>query len=65
MKDPLGEILISKGFITKEDLDKAILIQQQSGGLVGIILMNENKITEDQLFKALLIQNFGEDDDNG
>jgi hypothetical protein len=56
MKDLLGEILIKKGFITIDDLDKAITIQKEDGGLVGIILMNEKKITADQLSEALLYQ---------
>jgi type IV pilus assembly protein PilB len=64
MKDPLGKILVKKGFITKEDLDKAIELQKESGGLVGIILMNTKKITADQLSEALLFQNEGDSNDN-
>ena len=53
MKDKLGEILIKKGLISKEDLEKALEIQKREGGKLGEILINNQLITEEDLARAL------------
>ncbi len=55
-KPLLGEILIENNVITKEQLDKAIEVQKQEGGLIGIILVNLGYIDEPTLVKYLARQ---------
>ena len=52
----LGELLLSKGLISKDDLDKALCIQERHGGLLGEILLEENLITLPLLLEALKFQ---------
>jgi|GEM_PF-3797245 len=52
----MGEILLKKGYITKEQLKKALLLQKSDGGLLGIILENLGYIDNKQLNECLLIQ---------
>ena len=55
-KPLLGEILLEKGEISKEQLDKALEIQNKDGGLIGIILVTQNAISEKKLVEYLAIQ---------
>jgi len=55
-KPLLGEILLEKGEISKEQLDKALDIQNKDGGLIGIILVTQNAISEKKLVEYLAIQ---------
>lgn len=52
----LGEILLENGEITKEQLDKALVVQKSEGGLIGIILVTQGAINEQTLVKYLAIQ---------
>ncbi len=52
----LGEILLEKGEITQEQLDKALEVQKNEGGLIGIILVNQGAISEQLLVKYLALQ---------
>lgn len=52
----LGEILLDDGEITKEELDNALEIQKNEGGLIGIILVNQGVITEQTLVQYLTMQ---------
>ncbi len=52
----LGEILLEKGEITQEQLDKALEVQKNEGGLIGIILVNQGSISEQVLVKYLALQ---------
>lgn len=52
----LGEILLEKGEISQEQLDKALEVQKNEGGLIGIILVNQNAISEQVLVKYLALQ---------
>ena len=52
----LGNILLETGIITDKDLDRAMLIQREHGGLIGIILIEIGAITEGQLSAALRLQ---------
>jgi hypothetical protein len=55
-KPLLGEMLVEAGEITKEQLDKALQIQKEEGGLIGIILVNLSFIDEQTLVKYLASQ---------
>jgi len=52
----LGEILLESGEITREQLDKALEVQQSEGGLIGIILVTQGTITEQTLVRYLALQ---------
>jgi len=52
----LGELLISAGAITQEQLDKALELQKGSGKRLGAILIEHEIITELQLIEALQMQ---------
>jgi len=49
----LGDLLLKKGLITKEDLDKAIEQQKQTAERLGKVLMDLGFISEDDLYKTL------------
>ena len=52
----LGELLLEKGIITKEQLNKALAIQKERGGLIGQILVGLAYATEEQIAQALTVQ---------
>lgn len=52
-KQRLGNILVSKGLISDEQLEKALEIQKEKGGMLGSILIEEGFISKEQLYKAL------------
>ena len=52
----LGELLLQKNEITREQLDKAMETQAKSGGLIGIILVTQGAITETTLVTYLSLQ---------
>lgn len=52
----LGELLIEQGIITKIQLDRALLAQQQKGGLIGEILVSMNYAKEEDIAQALTVQ---------
>jgi len=52
----LGELLLKKGWISKEDLEEALIEQEKSGKLLGKILVNKGLIKEKQLYQALAEQ---------
>lgn len=49
----LGEILIEQGYITEDQLKKAIAAQKQEKGLIGEILVKMGIITEEDMTSAL------------
>lgn len=49
----LGEWLIQRNKVTPEQLEEALLIQQQHGGRLGEILMELGYITEEDLWQTL------------
>lgn len=55
-KPLLGEMLVEGGEISQEQLDKALEIQKEEGGLIGIILVNLGFINEQVLVKYLATQ---------
>jgi len=52
----LGEILFENGEITQEQLNKALDVQKNEGGLIGIILVTQGVISEQILVKYLALQ---------
>ncbi len=52
----LGEILLENGEINQNQLDEALDVQKNEGGLIGIILVNQGAITEQLLVKYLAVQ---------
>jgi len=49
----LGELLMERGIITEEQLDKALVIQQKNGGLIGEILVSLGFAKEEDIAQAL------------
>ncbi len=49
----LGEFLIKEGYISANQLDKAISVQRQEGGRLGEILIKLGMVKEDQVVAAL------------
>lgn len=49
----LGDILISEGVITKEQLSEAVLLQQKESGKLGEVLLRLGYVSEEQIVIAL------------
>lgn len=49
----LGEMLVQEEMITQEQLERCLLIQQESGEQLGEILLKNKLITEDELLTSL------------
>lgn len=49
----LGEMLVSRGLITREQLQDALLAQKQFGGKLGTNLVEMGLVTEDQISQLL------------
>jgi hypothetical protein len=52
----LGELLIELGHATALDVEVALSLQRQKGGLVGAMLIAIGAITREQLLDALQAQ---------
>jgi len=52
----LGELLIEAGLLTKEQLDVALAIQKQEGGLLGNILAKRQFVSEADVAKTIASQ---------
>lgn len=52
----LGELLVESGVITKSQLDKALELQKEQGGLIGEVLVQLKFTTEDDIAKMLTAQ---------
>ena len=52
----LGELLLEKGIIKKAQLEKALEIQKERGGLIGQILVGLGYATEEEIAQALTVQ---------
>lgn len=48
-----GQILKDKGLITEDQIQEALMIQRQKGGLLGDILTSLHYVTGEQIMKAL------------
>ena len=52
----LGELLIERGIITEAQLEKALKIQREKGGLIGQILVVLGFAKEDEIAQSLTVQ---------
>jgi len=53
---PLGQLLVEGGVISKDQLDKALEIQKQKGGLLGQILISLGVADEKDIATAITVQ---------
>lgn len=56
LSKPIGEILIEKGVITREQLLKALELQKKENKLIGEILINLGIVKEEEIAQALTMQ---------
>lgn len=52
----LGEILVSRGWLSREDLEAALVEQEKTGELLGRLLVNKFGLAEERLYQALAEQ---------
>lgn len=52
----LGELLIDRGIINRDQLNKSLKIQQDKGGLLGRILVELGYAREEEIAQALTVQ---------
>jgi len=52
----LGEMLVSAGIVTQQQIEEALVLQKQTGQKLGNILVNLGYITEDVLLSFLARQ---------
>ena len=52
----LGELLFERSILKKEELEKAVKIQKEKGGLLGTILVALGYATEEQIAQAITVQ---------
>ena len=52
----LGNLLVEKGLLKKEQLEKALKLQKEKGGLLGVILVGMGYATEEQIAQAITVQ---------
>ena len=52
----LGDLLMERGLIKQADLDKALKIQKEKGGLLGDIFVSMGCTTEEQIAQAITVQ---------
>ncbi|MDI6605744.1 MAG: hypothetical protein QME65_01160 [Candidatus Omnitrophota bacterium] len=52
----LGELLIERGIINQQQLEKALTVQKQNGGLIGEILVKIGFAREEDIAQALTAQ---------
>ncbi|MCF7887587.1 MAG: hypothetical protein K9L71_04170 [Candidatus Omnitrophica bacterium] len=53
---PLGQILVERGIITNSQLEKALMIQQEQGGLIGEIIVDSGFAKEEDIAHCLSLQ---------
>lgn len=56
VKKQLGELLLERGVITKAQLDKALEVQKEKGGLLGQVLVVLGFTKEEDIAQALTVQ---------
>ena len=52
----LGELLLERGVINQSQLDKAIKLQKEKGGLIGQVLVALGFAKEEEIAQALTVQ---------
>lgn len=53
---PLGQILVERGVITFEQLEKALALQNKEGGLIGEVIVKLGFAKEDEIAHCLSLQ---------
>ncbi|KPJ62828.1 MAG: pilus assembly protein PilB [Planctomycetes bacterium DG_23] len=53
MKKPIGEILKDMGLVTDEQIEEALTVQRQKGGVLGEILVSLGYVNSEQVLDAL------------
>ncbi len=56
MSKKIGELLKERGIINEEQIQEAIDVQKEKGGLIGGILISLGYVTEEQIAQALTVQ---------
>lgn len=52
----LGEILLERGLINKDQLEKALAVQKEKGGLIGQIFVMLGYVKEEEIAHVLTVQ---------
>ncbi len=52
----LGELLVEAGFINKNQLNQALEVQKDKGGLIGQVLVNLGYVSEEAIAQAITAQ---------
>ncbi|MFA5094519.1 MAG: hypothetical protein WC512_04675 [Candidatus Omnitrophota bacterium] len=52
----IGQLLLEKGVIKQVQLDEALKVQKEKGGLLGQILAGLGYVTEEQIAQAITVQ---------
>lgn len=52
----IGQVLLDKGIIKQAQLDEALKLQKEKGGLLGQILASLGYVTEEQIAQVITIQ---------
>ena len=52
----IGQLLLEKGVIKQAQLDEALKVQKEKGGLLGQILAGLGYVTEEQIAQAITVQ---------
>ena len=52
----IGQLLLEKGVIKQSQLDEALKIQKEKGGLLGQILAGLGYVTEEQIAQVITVQ---------
>jgi len=52
----IGQLLLEKGIIKQAQLDEALKIQKEKGGLLGQVLASLGYVTEEQIAQTITIQ---------
>lgn len=52
----LGELLLERGIINEEQLNKALKVQKERGGLIGQVLVTLGYAKEEEIAQALTVQ---------
>lgn len=52
----MGELLVERGIINLRQLEKALSVQKEKGGLIGEILVDLNFVKEEEIAQALTVQ---------
>ena len=52
----IGQLLLEKGVIKQAQLDEALKLQKEKGGLLGQILAGLGYVTEEQIAQAITVQ---------